>query len=169
MNRREFEQTAPKLRERIVGMVSRIIGDEKANQAEDVAQDTLLRLWTMREKLDSYRSVEALAMVIARNLALDSIRKEGVTTIPLDHVAETHDTRYSPDDLISETEAEAKMDSIMKSLPSGQRAILRMRHEEGMEISEIASLTGSTEGAVRVSLSRARKHVLQLFKNNQNE
>ncbi len=50
MNRREFEQTAPKLRERIVGMVSRIIGDEKANQAEDVAQDTLLRLWTMREK-----------------------------------------------------------------------------------------------------------------------
>lgn len=67
MTRKEFETQAPQLRERIVTMVRRLSADADGDLADDVAQDTLLKLWTMRERLDSYNSVEALAMVIARH------------------------------------------------------------------------------------------------------
>ena len=38
-----------------------------------------------------------------------------------------------------------------------------MKHVEGLEVEEIAELTGSTPGAVRVTLSRARKKVKELY------
>ena len=137
MDRKEFSAMAPALRERVIGMAGRICPPDIA---DDVAQDTLLRLWTMREKLDAYSSIEALAMVIARNRAIDLMR-EAVTT--------------------SETAAE--IDTIMSSLPSVQQAVLRMRHVEGMEIEEIARTIGSKPGAIRTALSRARQNVKELF------
>lgn len=38
-----------------------------------------------------------------------------------------------------------------------------MRHVDGMEISEIAAVTGSTPNAIRVTLSRARQNVKELY------
>ena len=68
MDRKEFETIVPALRDRIVSLVGRMVPPGSgSDMAEDVAQDTLLRLWSRRDTLDSYRSVEALAMVMARN------------------------------------------------------------------------------------------------------
>ena len=39
------------------------------DDAEDVVQDTLLKLWFLRDRLEDYRSVESLASVITRHLA----------------------------------------------------------------------------------------------------
>ncbi len=64
-------------------------------------------------------------------------------------------------------EADARLRSIMESLPSAQQALIRMRHVEEMEIDEIASVTGSSPGAIRVMLSRTRRHIKDLFLNNQ--
>jgi len=44
--------------------------------AEDVVQEVFIRLWTRRDKLDQYRSIEAFAMVITRNLCLDRIKSK---------------------------------------------------------------------------------------------
>ncbi|MBR2160776.1 MAG: RNA polymerase subunit sigma-70, partial [Clostridia bacterium] len=41
---------------------------------------------------------------------------------------------------------------MIKRLPDGQQIILRMKHIDGMETSEIAQMIGSTDGAVRVQL-----------------
>ena len=48
------------------------------------------------------------------------------------------------------------------------QVVLRLRHMEGMRMSEIALLTGSTETALRKALSRARKALLQKLRNNDN-
>ena len=48
-------------------------------------------------------------------------------------------------------------------LPGVEQAVLRMRHIDGMEIEEIASISSSTPGAVRTALSRARRRVRQLY------
>ena len=50
---------------------------------------------------------------------------------------------------------------MIDQLPEMQQTIIRLRHMEGMEMKEIASLTGSTEVAVRKALSRARKALAQ--------
>ena len=52
MDRSEFERMAPRLRERIVSMVVGMSAEADSDMADDVAQDTLLKLWMMRDKLD---------------------------------------------------------------------------------------------------------------------
>jgi RNA polymerase sigma-70 factor (ECF subfamily) len=49
--------------------------------------------------------------------------------------------------------------AMVETLPDKQQIILRLRHMEGMEFSDIASLLCTTEVAVRKSLSRARQAV----------
>ncbi len=73
------------------------------------------------------------------------------------------DTAVSAEDAIISTESENRAMSLLASLPSGQQAVLRMRHVDGMEISEIAAVTGSTTNAIRVTLSRARQNIKELY------
>jgi RNA polymerase sigma-70 factor (ECF subfamily) len=49
-----------------------------------------------------------------------------------------------------------------------QQTIVRLRHMEGMEMRQIAELTGSSEVAVRKALSRARKAIKEQFLNHKN-
>ena len=157
MEQKDFEAMAPQLRQRIVGMVRKLSADSgDTDLADDVAQDTLLKLWSMRDRLDAYTSVEALAMVIARNRAIDLLKR--VSALRSCDIADIDisDTAVSAEDAIISTESENRAMSLLASLPSGQQAVLRMRHVDGMEISEIATVTGSTTNAIRVTLSRAR-------------
>lgn len=48
---------------------------EDRSDAEDIVQETFLKLWQIREKLDGYNSVEALAVQVAKNLALDKLKQ----------------------------------------------------------------------------------------------
>ncbi len=164
MERKEFERMAPELRERIIAMVMRMSTSSDIHMAEDVAQDTLLKLWTMRDRLDDYSNPGSLAMVIARNRAVDMLRssRDGVT-LPLEDGEMVGSGMEDPHERLIGREAGERLDAIMASLPSVQQAVMRMRHVEGMEISEIAAVTGSSPVAIRVALSRARNHVKQIF------
>ena len=164
MEQKDFEAMAPQLRQRIVGMVRKLSADSgDTDLADDVAQDTLLKLWSMRDRLDAYTSVEALAMVIARNRAIDLLKR--VSALRSCDIADIDisDTAVSAEDAIISTESENRAMSLLASLPSGQQAVLRMRHVDGMEISEIAAVTGSTPNAIRVTLSRARQNIKELY------
>ena len=44
-------------------------------EAEDIVQDTLMKVWNRRERWDEIDSIEAFCMTICRNLALDRMRK----------------------------------------------------------------------------------------------
>lgn len=169
MDRKEFETVAPSLRESIVRMVVRLVpSGETSGLADDVAQDTLLRLWTRRDSIDTYRSIHALAMVMARNRTIDLLRRDrSGSHVSLDDGYDSPDSSPDPHECMVSDEADARLRSIMKSLPSAQQALIRMRHVEEMEIDEIASVTGSSPGAIRVMLSRTRRHIKDLFLNNQ--
>lgn len=67
----EFSLTAKRLRPRLTALATRICG---ADCADDAVQDTFLRLWDMRDRLDEYRSLDAFATVVCRNVSLDSVR-----------------------------------------------------------------------------------------------
>ena len=164
MEHKEFETIVPSLRDRIVSLVGRMVpSGAGADMAEDVAQDTLLRLWARRDTLDSYRSIEALAMVMARNRMLDLLRAAQTGRLTSIDGIDAPDTHPNPHESLEADEAESRMRDILRSLPSAQQALIRMRHTEGMEIDEIAALTGSSPGAIRTALSRARRHIKDLF------
>ncbi|MCR5131433.1 MAG: sigma-70 family RNA polymerase sigma factor [Prevotella sp.] len=150
MTSEEFKQEAQAVRHQLISQARRYLGD--TDEAEDVVQDALLRLWQMHSELQS--PLARMAMVVVRNLAIDRLRKRKFTE-PLDAVATEEEP--SPD---NRTE---RLLSVMESLPTLQQTILRMRHMEGMEMSDIAEIVGSTEVAMRKALSRARQALREKY------
>lgn len=167
MNRSEFESMAIPLRKRIVSMVIGLSAEADSSLADDVAQDTLLKLWTIRDRLEEYRSVESLALVIARNRAIDILRETSGITVGLEAVGEHVVSTQSVEETIIRSERHDDLLGIIDSLPSVQQNVIRMRHIEGMEIEEIARITGSTPGSIRVALSRARQSIKEIFMQQQ--
>ena len=159
MQQKEFEILIRQIRPRLQHEALHYLTD--GDEAEDITQEAVLKLWVMREQLDQYRSIEALAVVMVRRLALSHKR---ATTIPL---ADWNPSEASNDDnpehLFIDREEEAKVIELIATLPDAQQAVLRMKHVDGLETSEIARITGSSEEAVRQNLSRARKRILKMF------
>lgn len=152
MTQEEFKDEVGRLRPKLLGVARRYVGDE---DAEDVVQDVLLRLWQMLAELRL--PIDALASVLTRNMAVSLLRRQ---------------PRLQPDASMMADEADAGDDerlarilSVIEGLPPLQQTILRLRHMEGMELRDIAVLTGSSEVATRKALSRARQAVrLQYMK-----
>ncbi|GAA6529469.1 DNA-directed RNA polymerase sigma-70 factor [Segatella asaccharophila] len=156
MSPKAFEIWVKKLRPQLLILSIQILGDK--DEAEDVVQDTVLKLWSMRAQLDRYRSADALARVITRRLSLNAIRNRSHERIRQDiPIAD------SPEDRMIDTEEEERVMEMIRTLPDKQQTILRMKHIDGMEVSEIARTTGMTEEAVRQNLSRARRRIISLF------
>ncbi len=147
MTTEEFQQQAEELRIQLVSIAHKYLGN--TDEAEDIAQDAMVKLWLMREQLTL--PIAGMASIVTRNLCIDALRKKHQTV----------DIAQLPDeaDFSDDGEQIEQMLKVIDSLPSTQRTILRMRHLQGMEMREIALVLGSTEVAVRKTLSRARKVV----------
>lgn len=147
------------MRGRLHHEAMRLLSD--SDEAEDITQEVVIKLWTMRDRLDEYRSVEALAMVMARRLSLNRLRNAAV---PLeDWRAHGMESGSTPEAELISKENVRRIERLMDTLPDTQQAILRMKHIDGMEVAEIARMTGCTEEAVRQNLSRARRRIMRHF------
>lgn len=142
-----FQQQAGELRKQLVSIAHKYMGN--TDEAEDIAQDAMVKLWLMREQLTL--PIAGMASIVTRNLCIDALRKKH----------QTIDIAQLPDeaDFSDDGEQIEQLMKVIDSLPSTQRTILRMRHLQGMEMREIALVLGSTEVSVRKTLSRARKVV----------
>ncbi|MDR0994770.1 MAG: RNA polymerase sigma factor [Tannerella sp.] len=158
MELERFKTEVLPLRGKLVGFVGQLLDDPV--EAEDVVQETFLKLWNLRGKLDAYRQVEALAFTVAKNQALD-VLKLRKTTVPLD--ALPLEGGSSPAELLEAHDAVGCIRRLVEALPPLQRDIIRMKDIEGYETEEIAEITGSRPEAVRVNLSRARKKIKEQF------
>jgi len=157
MTRSRFESEARRLRPVLLRAAVSITGN--VEDAADVVQEAFLKLWFMRDWLVEYASVDAPARVIVRNLSLNVLRKRHPSHSDIDLLS---DIPYEETD----KELSDKLSLALESLPDTEQAVLRMKHLEGMETDEIAGLIQSTPGAVRTALSRARRHIRELYFRN---
>lgn len=155
MTTEEFQQQAEALRLQLVGIAQKYLG--ATDEVEDIVQDAMIKLWLMRDQLMA--PVSGFASVVTRNLCIDHLRKQHPTV----DILKFPDTEEWSDD----GEQIEQMLQVIDTLPSAQRTILRMHHLQGMKTREIALLLGSSEMAVRKTLSRARsvirKRLLAIF------
>ena len=165
MNREEFCTLANQMRGNILGLSRRFLREE--SEAEDNVQDTLLRLWTIREKLDEVRSVQALTYAICKNLCVSKLRKRKVIPMELNEeirLISTHDSAW----MLEEKENVQWLEDNIAELPFSQMQILRMSQQDGLGNNEIAEVLGISEVTVRTALCKARKNLLEkLMKRNQ--
>ena len=135
---------------------------EDTDEAEDVVQEVLLKLWFLRERLSQYRSIDALAIIITKHLCINRKRGQHLDTVPLEE-GWMVEGEAGPEQKLLDEERMQELLKLIATLPDLQKAILRMKHINGFEVEEIARITGSTATAVRTNLSRARKKVCEQF------
>ena len=160
MEQHKFEIEAKRMRPAILRMATHYTED--TDEAEDVVQEVLLKLWFLRERLSQYRSIDALAMVITKHLCFNRKRGQYPDFVSLEEGL-TIEGEAGPERKLMEKEWIQELLELIATLPDLQQSILRMKHIDGFEVEEIARLTGSTAIAVRTNLSRARKKVREQF------
>ena len=148
MTEAAFEQVAEKLRDKAMATAKACGMGEM--QADDIAQDVMLKLWTIRHELDRYRSLDGVTVVMTRHLITDQWRRS--RTVPL------------PSERIEEIENDAWLKRRIDQLPNKQRCVLIMRQVEHREYEEIARLLGISTTSARTLIARARKSLLEDFK-----
>lgn len=133
-------------------------------EAEDAMQDVLMRLWTNRQQLDAYHSVEALAVQMTKNLCLDRLKSAArqkqtddttLHTVPAETISPYRQTEL--------TDSTILMKRLMDELPEQQKFILHLRDVEEYSFEEIEQLTGFTVNNIRVILSRARQRLRESY------
>lgn len=133
--------------------------------AEDTLQDTMVKLWSMRNSLAEYRSVEALAMTVTRNMCIDRLRsyrhrKKNDSEIEQLPVA---GSGKNPEKAVELSESLQAIHDIINTLPDRQRLVMTLRDIEQYRYEEIAEITGLKVNNIRVALSRARKKVREEY------
>ena len=159
-----FKTTIVPLREKLLAYASKIAGNQV--EAEDIVQDVFLKLWSIRDRLDEYDSVEALAIKMTKNKTLDELKR--CRTESLDAIEKfPFNTLHTASDPAINAERKDMVRHVKRligTLPSLQQTIIRMKDVEGYELSEIAAITGTQIESVRTNLSRARKRIREKLK-----
>lgn len=139
---------------RILALANRML--KNTAEAEDVTQETMLRLW---RNASEWRSGEAKLSTwlhrVALNLCYDRLRKR--RDAPLDDAQEPEDDRISAHGTMERDESALILQQAIDALPDRQRAAIQMRHFEERGNEETAELLGISVEAVESLLARGRR------------
>lgn len=127
-----------------------------SQEAEDVVQDVIIKLWNMRDRLAEVDNLEAFALRMTRNLALDRQRMRVNQSESLDLAAEE---QQPDDDNADRQEQVESIRAVMRLLPEKQRSVMQLRDFEGYSYKEIADILSISEDQVKISIFRARQFV----------
>ena len=136
---------------------------ENAQDAEDLLQDTYLKLWQKRNDLKEEAMNEAYLVTMMRNLFRDQRRLKRIdTSIELEKVAEPSEER-SLDHQIDSNDEAMQMEGLIQQLPERDGRIIKMHLMEERSYEEIEQDTGLSQGNIRIIVMRTKKKLKQQF------
>lgn len=156
MNHLEFINLVQPFKDKLYRLAHRLL--VSAEEAEDVTQEVLLRLWTKKEILNQYKSVEAFAMTMTKNYCLDQLKSKRASHLKIEK-ADFVDNSTQLSNQLEANDSLNWIDKIMKQLPEQQKLVIQLRDIEQYDFNKIAEMLDMNETAVRVTLSRARKTI----------
>ena len=149
------------LKDKLFRLALRITFDRA--EAEDVVQDTMIRVWNKREEWTQFGSIEAYCMTVSKNLAIDRSQKKEAQNVELTPEMEEESEISGPYDQLVNNERMSIIHRLINELPEKQRLIMQLRDIEGESYKEIAKILNLTEDQVKVNLFRARQKVKQRY------
>ena len=157
MTEKEFEQTAQRMRPRLIKVGRSFFGSETL--AEDAAQEALIRLWLLRDRVDNVGYAEALLVRMMKNVCIALWREQQHQMVSMDGHALT--TVVEP---MAEDENGRMLQLAISRLTPSERQLFLMRQDLGMDIPQIAATTGILPRSVSVIISNARKNIIEQLK-----
>ena len=168
MTREDFNEIVRQTSRKLYGLAFRFL--RKQEEAEDAVQEIFIKLWKMGDKLDTYKSVEALATTMIKNYCIDQLRKQkNIYYQENKNQDNNYLTSPSPHEQMEFRESSEIIHNIIDHLPEGFRDIIRLRDIDGLSYDEIVNKTGQNINTLRVTLSRARRLIRDQFNKYQYE
>ena len=162
MQASEFKQLFLPCHRKLFSVAYRLMGNAQA--AEDMVQETFLKLWMQRDKIERVDNPEAYSIMVLRRLFYDRMRTGHLQEVDKD-VGNLQIT--SSQNISRQLEAAdeyQRVRQLISHLPEPQGRIMLMRDVEDRSFEEISIETGLSEVNVRSILSRARKKIREQIK-----
>ena len=160
MEIQEFVNGAESLRDGLLKQAMHYLGD--GSDAEDAVQETLLKLWSVRERIADATKMQHMASVVCRNVSLNMLRGARCK-VQIDKVGYVANAD-NPHNQLEIKESDRMLKQSISALSDRHRAIIRMRNVENMPYADIARILGTTESSVRGMISKARTELIKNLK-----
>lgn len=151
---------------RVLAHATRVLKDQA--EAEDVAQEAMLRLWKIAP---DWRAGEAQVTTwmyrVTANLCTDRIRKR--RSVPLDAAPEPEDDTPSVGDAMQDAARAQALNAALMELPDRQRQAVALRHLEGLSNPEIAEILDCGVEAVESLIARGKRALTKILQGKREE
>ena len=163
-----FQQVALPLKDRLfrVAMAITLCRED----AEDIVQETLVRLWRQMQQQDSDTplNAEAFAVTVCRRLSLDQLDRKEQRNVSLDATLQERAAPFGdPHQQLEASDQISRIQQIIATLPEKQRTAITLRDIEGYTYKEITAAMGISESDVKVNIYRARQRLRKILTANQ--
>jgi RNA polymerase sigma-70 factor (ECF subfamily) len=129
--------------------------------AEDILQETYIKLWQKRDELESLINPESYAVTLLKNNCLDFLKKVKP------EFSNIYETNLGSGDFLSvQLEYRDQLEHIrfiMEQLPVQQKQIIQLKIWDNLSDEEIETLTGLSKGNIKVIVSRTKKTIKELY------
>ena len=162
MTPEEFKSQVLPLKNKLYAFALSLLSNTE--EAKDVVQDIMVKVWEEDKDLNEYRNIEAWCMTLTRNRSLDRMKRKDYRQ---DDVATMHHLKQEDRDpfhALSEKELVMKVKKLVKKLPVLQREIILLRDFQEHSYEEICEVLNIEMNQVKVYLHRARKFIKEEIK-----
>ena len=152
--------------DRAYAIALRIVGN--AADAEDVVQDTMLKIWSHRGRWQHGRAKFSTWLYrVVSNRCIDLRRKPRTENV--DAVPEVADKQPDASSVIERNEVTDLLESAMQRLPEQQRIAVILSYHENMSNGDIAEVMDTTVSAVESLLKRGRQQLRELLRRHERD
>ncbi len=162
MQASEFKQLFLPCHRKLFSVAYRLMGNAQA--AEDMVQETFLKLWIQRDKIEGIDNPEAYSITVLRRLFYDRMRTGHLQEVDKDVGSLQVTSSQNISRQLEAADEYQRVRLLISHLPESQGRIMLMRDVEDRSFEEISIETGLSEVNVRSILSRARKKIREQIK-----
>lgn len=162
MQASEFKQLFLPCHRKLFSVAYRLMSNAQA--AEDMVQETFLKLWMQRDKIEKVDNPEAYSITVLRRIFYDKMRARHLQEVDKDVGSLQVSSSQNISKQLEEADEYQRVRLLINHLPEPQARIMLMRDIEDRSFDEISTETGLTEVNIRSILSRARKKIREQIK-----